>query len=319
MIRFLRQVACILFFSAVTGAMAQAPQKDFRAVDEFVKKLGTLDSLNMGTISGIVTKPFSDKTEKARAIFDWIAYNISFDCKLARTGNSQKDASTIVLQTRMATASGYAALFQDMCSAANIRCLIPDGYVKLKTGQIGESQPELNHTWAVVQLGQSPEEWFYVDPAWGSGYTDADMKVFTRSFNDAYFFANKQIFNWQHYPDNEGWKLGPASKNLKDFYALPLIGGAAYELGLQKFSPGYGSVKVTTGQAASFSFTLDAKTVVEKVSLRIGEPKKQKLKDIPFTFDKGILSFNHKFEDGDYPVLVEVNGKELVAYSVESE
>lgn len=75
--------------------------------------------------------------------------------------------------------------------------------------------------WAVVQLGQSPDTWYYVDPAWGSGYADAEMKVFTRSFTDAYFFTDKPIFNLQHYPDNEAWKLGGAPKNKKEFYSLP--------------------------------------------------------------------------------------------------
>jgi hypothetical protein len=308
-------MAC--FFAV--GVFAQTPVKNFKAVDDYVKKLGPLDSMNMGTISGIVTKPFADKTEKARAIFDWITANISFDCKMARSGNTQKNTTTEVLLYRKAVGAGYAALFQDMCSSANIRCLTPDGFIKTNTAQIDDSKADINHSWAVVQLGQSPDDWFYVDPAWGSGYTDADVKVFTRSFNDAYFFADKSIFNWQHYPDNEAWKLGPAPKNKKDFFALPIIKGMAYELGLKKFSPGTGIYKVKTGQASSFSFTIDPGTVITKVALRIGEPKKQKVKEVKYTFEKGVLSLNCSFEDGEYPVTVEVNGKELATYLVAAE
>ncbi len=309
----------ISLFGLIQFSNAQTSGKDFSNIDAYVKKLGSLDSMNMGTITGMVTKPYSDKTEKARAIFDWIAYNISFDCKLARTGNDTKNSTNDVLFYRKATAGGYAALFQDMCSSANIRCLIPDGFVKLNTESIDESKPDINHTWAVVQLGISPDEWFYVDPTWGSGTTDAEMKLFTRSFNDAYFFADKGIFNWQHYPDNEAWKLGPAPKSKGIFYALPLVKEAAYDLGLKKFNPVKGKLKVQADRPTAFSFTLDAKAVISKLTLTTGEIKKQKTKEITFSYSNGLLSFSNKFEEGEYPLTITVNGKALMTYAIVAE
>src|SRR5476651_885996 len=98
----------LLFFGAAINANAQLKDRDFKGVDAFVKKTGALDSLTMGTISGIVTKPYTDKTDKVRAIFDWIAYNISYDCKAARTGNIQKNSTDEVLLYRTAVGIGYA-------------------------------------------------------------------------------------------------------------------------------------------------------------------------------------------------------------------
>ena len=274
-----KKITCIVFFSVALSSYAQTKGKDFTAVDAFVKKAGTLDSMTMGTITEIITKSFSDKTEKIRAIFDWIAYNISFDCKAGRTGNAQKNSTNDVLLYRKAIGIGYATLFQDMCSSADIRCLTVDGFVKMNKNDINDTKTDINHSWAVVQLGQSPEDWYYVDPAWGSGYTDADMKTFTRAYNDAYFFSDKAVFNFQHYPDNEAWKLGDAPKNKKDFYALPLIKAAAFEFGLKKCNPNNGYLKVKANKAQTFSFTMDGKGTVDKVVLLIGEPKKQKTKE----------------------------------------
>jgi uncharacterized membrane protein YciS (DUF1049 family) len=45
-------------------------QNDYSIVDNYVKSLGSLDTLNMGTISYTVTKKFADPKEKVRAIFD---------------------------------------------------------------------------------------------------------------------------------------------------------------------------------------------------------------------------------------------------------
>lgn len=317
--RYTKLVIILLLGSNLT-AVAQTGNRDFKQVDDYVKSLGPLDSMSMGTINNVVSNKFTDKIDRARAIYDWIASNISYDIKAGRTSNNAKNTPTEILRSRKATSIGFALLFQDMCSSADIRCLTVDGFVKNSSQQIGEKETDINHTWAVVQLGESPDTWFYVDPAWGSGYPDAEMKVFTKSFNEGYFFAEKQLFNWQHYPDNSGWKLGAAPRDKGDFYDLPLIKGAAYTLGLKSFSPRSGKVKAKLGKATAFSYKLNSNASISKLTLLIGEKKKQKTKDISFNFAGGVLSFEYKFEEeSSYPVTVIVDGKELITYLVDVE
>ena len=317
---FKKKIFSLLLILVSFNAIAQPVAKNYKAIDVYVQKLGSLDTLNMGTITAIITKPFTDKKDKARAIFDWIAYNISFDVKAGRTANTQKNSPTEVLLYRKAVGIGYASLFQDMCSSANIRCLTADGFIKTNAEQIEDTKTDINHSWAVVQLGLSPEEWFYVDPAMGSGYTDADFKIFTKSYNDAYFFADKTIFNLQHYPDNEVWKLGPAPKNKKDFYALPLIRSAAYKFKLTGLYPNNGRINVKAMKLQQLGFKLDSAEVISKVTLLVEEHKKRKQQDVIYSVDKGLLNITCKFdESGSYPVTVVVNGKELATYLVEVE
>ena len=147
---------CGLFLLSGIISFGQSASDDFKVVDDYVKSLGTLDTLNMGTISYIVTKKFSRPKDKVRAIFDWIANNISFDLKAGKNNDNEKINTDLILKSRKANAAGYAALFQDMCSVVKIRCLTVDGYAKYNTEQINEKPDEFNHTWAVVQLGQSP-------------------------------------------------------------------------------------------------------------------------------------------------------------------
>lgn len=310
---------CILFlltFSAISS-FAQTGGRDFKAIDDYVKGLGPLDSMTMGTINNVVSKKFEDKIDRARAIYDWIALNITYDIKAAKSNNTAKNTPTDVLLSRKAVGIGFASLFQDMCSAADIRCLTVDGFVKNNTEQIDEKSAEINHSWAVVQLGQSPDTWYYVDPAWGSGYADAEMKVFTKSFTDAYFFTDKPIFNLQHYPDNEAWKLGGAPKNKKEFYSLPVIKVAGPELGMKRFTPNDGHFKVRVNKEVNFSYSLNGKEI-KKVEMAMGERKKYKVKEIKYSYSGGVLSFSYKFdEDGAYPITVIVDGRELISYYVE--
>lgn len=315
--------ALLLFYTGLFILLCHATtaQSDsrYKTVDEYVKSLGSLDTLNMGTISYIVTKKFPDNSDKVRAIFDWVAYNISLDCKAVRNGGNEKMTSDEVLKTRKANSNGYAALFQDMCSVVKIRCLTVDGYTKSVTEQINEVPDEFNHTWNVVQLGQSPESWFYVDPALGSGYTDEKITVFTRAFNDYYFFANKTIFNLQHFPDNLAWQLGGnGSKTAKDFFAMPVVKNYAYEFGLSNFTPVSGSIKATTKKPVPFSFKVSSNNKIDIIALQLGTEKKRRLKTVDYTLNGGTVSFSYKFDEEDsYPVTVLINNKPVLGYLVE--
>ncbi|MEO5892172.1 MAG: transglutaminase domain-containing protein [Ferruginibacter sp.] len=308
----------VLLIISGTTSSAQSSDPDFKIIDDYVKSLGTLDTLNTGTISYIVTKKFPEAKDKVRAIFDWIAYNITFDLKAGKNNDNEKINTDLVLKSRKANAAGYAALFQDMCSVVKIRCLTVAGYAKYKTEQIEEKPEEFNHTWAVVQLGVSPDTWYYVDPAWGSGYTDDKMTKYTKEYNDDYFFADRYIFNYQHFPDNDAWQLGPGPKSASSFLSLPLVKSAAYEYKLGKFSPNNGMVKAKLNSPVSFNIKLNPGAQVDIVSLVIGEEKKKKTKTVDYTFSGGSIIFNYKFDQEDtYPVTVLINNKPILGYIFE--
>lgn len=301
------------------ASVAQSTGSRYKVVDEYVKSLGSLDTLNMGTISYIVTKKFSENSEKVRAIFDWIANNISLDVKAVRNGGNDKMTSEEVLKTRKANSNGYAALFQDMCSVVKIRCLTVDGFIKKNTEQINDVPDEFNHTWNVVQLGQSPETWYYVDPTLGTGYTDEKITVFTKAFNDYYFFADKTIFNSQHFPDNQAWQLGGnGAKSAKEFFALPIVRDYAYEFGVSNFIPQTGAIKATTKKPVQFSFKASSNNKIDIVSLHLGTEKKRRVKTVDYSFNGGSISFSYKFdEEESYPVTVMINNKPVLGYFVE--
>lgn len=316
----LKPTISFIFSLVILNTTAQKIGRDFKEIDEAVKKMGALDSMNMGTISNLLTKKLDNKTDKARAIFTWIATNISYDIKNARKGVTDKNSSTDALLYRKATGTGYANLFQDMCSAAGIRCLTVNGFVKYGVDQIGDLKTEINHTWNVIQLGQSPEAWYYVDACRGSGYTDQEFKNFTKAFNPDYFFADLTIFNWEHYPDNTAWYLGPKPKNKKDFFDLPVLKPIAYELGLKRFSPDNGIIKVKVNKPVYFSYQIRPDADISKVTLAYGEGKKKKTKEMDFVITGKNLSFSYKFEEEDsFPVTILINGKELMEYDFEIE
>lgn len=311
--KLLATLALVILFNI---SFAQSNSKSYTEVDSYVAKLGALDSFNVATIADTLTRSFSDKHSKSRAIFYWVANNISFDLKAMKSNDNRKVDPVLVIQSRKATPLGYANLIQEMSSMANIRCLTVDGYAKKHAGEINDPSDEINHTWNVVQLGESPEQWYYVDAAKASGFSDNKFTKFTKEFVSEYFFADRTLFNLDHYPDNGAWQLGRGPKNLKDFYDLPVFANAAYVYGLQKPSPVNGFIKTKIKNVVTFSFPHTNKIPISAITLVTGEDKKQD-KPLPmnFTDDGTIINFTHQFKKEDtYPVKILVDGKVLVEY-----
>ena len=308
----------LLFFFAAQVQLAQAQNLPYKAVDDFVVKLGALDSQNVAQITEALTLKLTDAEQKARAIFFWIANNIALDAKAIKINDERKSLPEDVVKFRKATSLGFAKLFQEMSSLANIRCLAVDGYVKQSIEDLGNPPDEINHSWNVLQLGASPDKWYFIDVACASGTLDKKMAGFVKEFTSAYFFANKTLFNLDHYPDNGAWQLGGGPKSLKDFYNLPVFYNAAHFYGIKKPTPATGFIKTKTKAKVNFSIPYGA-AGASAVELAIGDGRKQqKPEAMNFNLSAGAIVFNYQFKTADsYPVRVIIDGKTVLEYMVE--
>ena len=306
-----------LAFTLIIATLTNAQSQKYTVVDEVVKKLGPLPELNVATITDTITRNLANKEMKARAIFYWVTNHIAIDAKATKLNDQKNKDPENVIKLRRATAQGFSLLIQEMCSLVNIRCLSIDGYLKSFPEEINEKVDETNHSWNVIQLGESPEQWFYVDASRASGYLDKKMAVFTRQYTPQYFFADKLLFNLDHYADNAAWQLGPGPKNRKDFYALPVISSAAYQYGLKKPAPITGTIKTKINSPVNFSFPYNGAKLVS-VDLLIGDNRKlKKPEHMNFSTNNNTLSFSYAFkEEDEFPIRIIVDGKELMAYQV---
>ena len=310
----------LLLFLLISSIILQGySQNTYDATDKFVQSKGSMDSLNLAQIAQAITTGLKDNEQQARAIFYWIANNIALDPKAAKGNDQRKSLPEDVVKLRKGTALGFAKLYQEMASIANIRCLVVDGYIRRNIEELNEPAEEINHSWNVVQLGQSPESWYVLDAANASGTMDKKMTIFTKKFTNGYFFTDKTLFNLDHLADNSAWQLGPGTKSKKDFYALPIIGPAAYEYGLRKPSPANGFIKTKTKASVSFSIPVTNGESISNVSLLIGEGRRlQKPEPMNFSYSGGAIVFNYQFKVEDtYPVKVMVDEKLILEYMVE--
>ena len=305
------------FLFTLSFSFAQAKPSKYKSVDDTVEKLGPLLTLNVATIADTITEKFTDKEQQARAIFYWIANNIAIDPKGTKQNDDKNTLPEKVIELRKATPLGFSLLVQEMCSAANIRCLSVDGYVKNFASEINETADEKNYSWNVIQLGQSPEKWYYADAARASGYLDKKLTAFTKQFTSEYFFADRKLFNLSYFPDNSAWLLGTGPKNKKEYYTLPVINNYAFALQLNKPIPAIGYIKTTLKKPVSFSFMINGN--VKNISLIAGDDKKQpKPEAMNFENSGGLITFAYLFKKEDtFPLKIIADGKEVLQYMVE--
>jgi hypothetical protein len=311
--------AFLILFMIYTGTLAQSQSIQYKAVDEFVTKLGPLDSLNVAQIAEALTLKLQDKEQKARALFYWIGHNIALDPKAIKINDERKSLPEDVIKQRKATPLGFAKLYQEMSSLANIRCLVVDGYVKNSIEDLNNPADEINYSWNVVQLGPSPDKWYLIDVARASGTLDKKLTQFIKDFTSEYFFADKTLFNLDHYPDNDAWQLGGGPKSLKEFYNLPIIFNGAYYYNLKKPTPAAGYLKTKSTVKNNFIIPYRAATGISTVSLLIGDGRKQqKPEPMNIAVSGSTISFNYQFKLLDtYPVKIVIDGKTVLEYMVE--
>ncbi|EFC44617.1 predicted protein [Naegleria gruberi] len=128
-------------------------EPNWTAMDEHAKTVPEELTKSFTKTVQYLTSKFESPQEKARAIFAWIGYNVTYDNKVAETGDfskyerfreDHKDKFTeeeckeyssygkVVYSLRTGVCGGFSNLFKDMCKCAGIgdRCEIVSGFTK---------------------------------------------------------------------------------------------------------------------------------------------------------------------------------------------
>lgn len=224
----IRALLFLVLFVSFSPGYSQYDRVD-ALVKTYPKRFGDPEAL----VRRIATD-FSKPEEKIRAIFTWLATNVTYDLKEYREGGSiaysyrspedktikeKEFRSALVsrtLKTGKGVCEGYASVFKDICERLGFEAVIIPGVARNDESQIGKAPGESDHAWNAVKVGP---EWKLVDVTWGAGVVDA-RKGFVRYFNDGYFFTSPERFFLNHFPEEPQWLL--TKKTASDFANLPL-------------------------------------------------------------------------------------------------
>jgi len=160
-----------------------------------VESTGTEDKRNLLPSRGIqstapeiinlaktLTENKETEREKAKAIYDYVAKNVSYDVNKLNTNDFNWDDSALkTLDLKTGVRQDYAYLTIALLRASNIEARMIEGFA-----------PE-RHAWVEANLDGS---WITMDPTWGAGYVQNNR--FTAHYSDSYFDPNLTDFEKTH-------------------------------------------------------------------------------------------------------------------------
>jgi len=99
-----------------------------------------------------LSRPTRNDTEKARAIFRWVADRISYDVDAYFSNNLVAMNAEDVLRQRRSICDGYATLFEKLAREAGMEAVTIKGYAKAYGNVPGTRFERANHAWNAIKI-----------------------------------------------------------------------------------------------------------------------------------------------------------------------
>ncbi len=166
-------------------------------------------------IARYINSHYPSPQEKVKAIYYWLANNISYDILRLENASEYYERQALIsqtLRTRKALCQGYAEVFQELCTKTGIPAHVVTGFV------IPRNTPTpMTHAWAAARLNG---QWYLFDPTWGAGYVDNNLYI--RRVNDRHFMVSPETMIKTHMPFDPLWQFLPQPLTFQEFiYGKP--------------------------------------------------------------------------------------------------
>jgi hypothetical protein len=207
-------------------------QTDFSTIDEKSKVVP--DSLtDFKDIAEYLTNDLKTDTEKARAIYIWIAHNIQYDLTQINSDkryDTDQEIIDEVLNERKGVCQHYSELFLAMSKSVGLKSYLISGYTRDVFGEIAN----VSHAWNGIVIDSN---YYMIDVTWAAGYEFRGKYV--HKFRDDYFIKTPQEFIQDHMPFDPVWQFldNPLNNDefiSKDYSKLDKSGDFAFNDSIQQ-------------------------------------------------------------------------------------
>ncbi|MBS4199366.1 transglutaminase domain-containing protein [Bacillus sp. FJAT-49732] len=150
------------------------------------------DAPEIIALSHEITKNAKSDKEKAKAVYEYVAKNISYDVEKYKNSEFEWDDNALkTLSTKKGVCQDYVYLAVALLRANNIEA-------RFIAGQAGTGVSKENHAWVETKVDG---KWLIMDPTWGSGYLESDR--FVAKYTEKYFDPDKAEFTKTHIREKE--------------------------------------------------------------------------------------------------------------------
>ncbi len=227
-----RLFLCALILIA-TGSDSAADSDPYAAIDRHALAAPRSAEASFQSLARYLVKPCRNDSEKARAIFRWVAANIRYDTQAYFSGRVRSPGAASALKNRTAVCEGFSSLFEALGKAAGLEVVTVSGWARGYGSAAGEpisGRPD--HAWNAVRIGG---HWKLVDATWGGGVLDEAGK-YARRFDAYFFFTPPEKLIATHFPEDPAWQLLDPARTRSEFEDQPFIRPAFFRFGLETAS-----------------------------------------------------------------------------------
>jgi transglutaminase/protease-like cytokinesis protein 3 len=311
----------VLFF-----AIIKSYSQDYKNVDELVKNYPkSFESTSV--LASKISNDFKTESEKARAVFCWIAFNVEYDVKSflnpqPNSGFSYSSESEKIeklkkiedqiiyrsFRRKIAVCEGYSVLYTHLAKLVGLNSEVIKGASKTVLTDIGIKRIVENHAWNAVQIDGT---WRLVDVTWGAGFYDYTTQKFNQDFNPVYFDLPSNNFFMNHFPTSGTWNKETLDKNL--YLKLPLVYEKFLKEKYEILEPKSGIIEASPNQKISFKIkNLSKSSLIQYQNNRGDIVKIESVKE-----ENNILEFTIDYlkKDGKF-ITIYVDGKSTIGFKI---
>lgn len=170
-------------------------------------------NLAFNSLVSYLKKGAVNNQKVVETFFYWISWNIKYDRELMLKENKTNENISLeaVLSKKKTICSGYSNLLYKMCEAADIECVVIDGFAQTMI----DEDDGVPHAWNAVRIDS---KWQLVDVTWGSGGFGLGSDEYTIKLDMRYFLADPKFLLIDHFPTEAKWQLLPKPISLFEFH-----------------------------------------------------------------------------------------------------
>jgi len=239
-----------------------AAQPDYSAIDRHALSAPSSVTNSIQSLSVYLVKPARSDVEKTRAIFRWMAANITYDVAGYLSGKTGDNSAEGTLKSRKSVCAGYGNLFEALASAAGLEVVVISGYAR-GTGYIpGQEIPAApNHDWNAVKIDG---RWQLLDATWGAGHMVG--REYIHEFDDFYFLTPPEQLIFDHFPDDPKWQLLSRPVTKKEFNSRPKVWSDFFRYGIE--FAGYPEINILADGVATLAYNCPPDIIFSTAVLR---------------------------------------------------
>ncbi|MBN2200871.1 hypothetical protein JW777_02840, partial [bacterium] len=231
-VRLIHSIALTFFFLVSGSAADPGP---YSAIDRHALAAPRSAEASIESLARYLAKSCRNDSEKARAIYRWVAANIRYDTKAYFSGRVRSSGAAGALKNRTAVCEGFSSLFEALGKAAGLEVVTVSGWARGYGSAAGEPiRGGPDHAWNAVRING---RWKLVDPTWGGGVLDEAGK-YVRRFDEYFFFTPPEKLIATHFPEDAAWQLLDPAVTRAQFDNRPFIRPAFFRFGLETASHG---------------------------------------------------------------------------------